>query len=197
MSDRNSLNSFPALFLDRDGVLVEDVPYNGNPQKVVLRQGVCDVIRAAKKQGYWIVMVSNQSGIGRGKITVKDFFQVHQEMCLQLARQDCYLDHWEIATYIEGCDPSLPWSSSNLRKPECGMFINAKAHLNIDFSRSILIGDSASDLLAGSKAHVSKLFLIDDGNKNRFVDEQKKLAELNYNWEAVTDFSSILSFLNK
>jgi D-glycero-D-manno-heptose 1,7-bisphosphate phosphatase len=135
----------PAVFVDRDGTLMEDVPYIRDPASVRLFPGVPEALRRLRDAGFRIVMVTNQSGIGRGWSTMEDFARV-QDSFFNLAGQDLF-----DAVYM--C-PDGPDQPSERRKPAPGMVFEAARDLSLDLNRSWLIGDKPSDIECGVNAGV-------------------------------------------
>ncbi len=142
----------PALFLDRDGTLIADVGYPKDPEQVALVDGAADVLRELQVH-YSLVVVSNQSGIGRGMIDEREAAAVHARFVAEFARR---------GVHFSGCYycPHMPGAGCECRKPAPGMLLEAAEELLLDLSRSIMIGDKASDLEAGRAAgcaHVVRL----------------------------------------
>jgi D-glycero-D-manno-heptose 1,7-bisphosphate phosphatase len=140
-----------AIFLDRDGTLMKDVGYCSRPAEVELLQGVSDSLPKLKNAGFKLVIVTNQSGIGRGFFTEEDFWAVQQELEKQLGAS--VID----ATYF--C-PDAPRQGSERRKPSPGMLLEAATDLDIDLGQSYMVGDKASDAEAGIRAGVRATILF-------------------------------------
>jgi D,D-heptose 1,7-bisphosphate phosphatase len=160
----------PAIFLDRDGTLMTDVAYCGDPARVAVFPGAPAVLARLKARGYLLVLVTNQSGIGRGYFTEADFASVQAEFFRQLGP--------DLIDAAYHC-PESPDAATARRKPGAGMIFEAAAEHAIDLGRSFLIGDGAVDLdcrragLAGvvlvrtgkdpaATAHCQPDFLADD-----------------------------------
>jgi histidinol-phosphate phosphatase family protein len=127
----------PAVFLDRDGTIMHDADYCSRPDQVRVFDGTIEALHQLKKAGYKIIVITNQSGIGRGFFTEKDYRAVEAEVSRQLG--DDLID----ATYF--C-PDAPGQPSNCRKPAPGMVLQATREHDIDLSRSFLIGDKEIDV---------------------------------------------------
>jgi D-glycero-D-manno-heptose 1,7-bisphosphate phosphatase len=139
-----------AVFLDRDGTLMRDVGYCSNPAEVELLEGVMDSLPALKKAGFSLVIITNQSGIGRGYFKESDFWEVQNELQRQIGP-----DLIE-ATYF--C-PDLPDSASERRKPKPGMILEAARDLGLDLSASYMVGDKMLDVQAGLSAGARAILL--------------------------------------
>jgi len=135
--------SAPAVFFDRDGTLMEEVHYCGEPGLVRVYAGVPEALRNLKAAGYRTFIVSNQSGIGRGYITEAEYRAVEAELLRQIG--EGLID----ASYF--C-PDPPGTPSSRRKPEPGMLLEAAAEYGIDLARSYMIGDKADDVECGRRA---------------------------------------------
>jgi D-glycero-D-manno-heptose 1,7-bisphosphate phosphatase len=132
-----------AVFFDRDGTLMEEVEYCCDPAKVKVISGVPEAIGELKSAGYLAIIVSNQSGIGRGLFTEAQYAAVQQELLRQIGA------HRIGASYF--C-PDAPGVPSLRRKPEPGMVLEAAAEFQIDLAASFLVGDKASDIECGRRA---------------------------------------------
>lgn len=135
----------PALFLDRDGVVIEDKHHLRNPKEVELCPGVQKLLSHAKQSGWPVVLITNQSGIARGFFSWHTYEAVTQRL-LELLGDASPLT----AIYANGHGPDA--APNSWRKPSPGMLLAAAAELNLNLTRSILVGDRLSDLQAGEKA---------------------------------------------
>jgi histidinol-phosphate phosphatase family protein len=127
----------PAVFIDRDGTIMEDCVYCSSPKDVKIFPRVPEALKRLKSNGFKLIIITNQSGIGRGLFTVKQYRAVHAELLRQLGHG---LIH---ATYF--C-PDVPGQHSTHRKPAPGMVLDATREHQIDVSRSFLIGDAEIDV---------------------------------------------------
>jgi D-glycero-D-manno-heptose 1,7-bisphosphate phosphatase len=142
----------PALFLDRDGVVVEEVNYLSKPEDVRLVAGAATAIHAANRRRIPAVLVTNQAGIGRGYYGWDAFAAVQAEIVARLGRADAYVD----AVYAcpHHADGIELWRHPNhpARKPNPGMLLRAERALRLDMRASWLVGDRAGDLEAARRA---------------------------------------------
>jgi len=143
----------PAAFLDRDGTLMRDVDYCGDPARVEVFPEAGPALRRLKEKGYKLIIITNQSGIGRGYFTEDDYRAVEAEFVRQLG--DGLID----ASYY--C-PDLPTSTSIRRKPGPGMIFEAQRDHRLDLRRSFFVGDKASDIGCGQNASV-RTILVETG----------------------------------
>ncbi|MCH7883618.1 MAG: HAD-IIIA family hydrolase [Planctomycetes bacterium] len=146
--------SQPAVFLDRDGTIIDDVGYLNDPEKVRLLPGAADAIRRMRSAGYRVVIISNQSGIARGMLDEPTLAQIQARLEELLDQDGASLDGVYYCPYLDGPDAVVEAyrRNSELRKPRPGMLFQAARELNLDLKRSWMIGDSTSDVAAGHRA---------------------------------------------
>jgi len=130
----------PAVFLDRDGTLIRDRNYLKDPRHLHFYKGVFTALRQLREAGYRLVMVTNQSGIGRGFFRQADLEKVHLRFRHILRGQKIRLDG------IFVC-PHHPDQNCNCRKPQPALFLKAARQLAIDLKKSYFVGDKPSDVL--------------------------------------------------
>lgn len=129
----------PCVFFDRDGTLIEERNYLSDPSGVVLIPGAAEAIRLARSHGWLAVVLTNQSGVGRGYFTIEDVERVHRRLEELLAGEGAQLDG------IFVC-PHAPGEDCRCRKPRPGLVEQAWHALGIDVPRSWMIGDKADDV---------------------------------------------------
>jgi len=128
-----------AVFIDRDDTIAKDVPYCPSPDKLVLFDGVGESIRRLNDAGFLVIVVTNQSGVGRGYFTESKLSEIHDKMRSDLAEDGAKLD----AIYF--C-PHLPEEGCECRKPNIGMVLQAMMDFDIDLSSSFVVGDSEREM---------------------------------------------------
>jgi histidinol-phosphate phosphatase family protein len=141
-----------ALFLDRDGTLMVDTGYVRDPAHVELLPGVAAALGEARSLGFELVVVSNQSGVARGLISMPELAAVQQRLEELLAREAVTLD--DVRFCLHG-----PADGCACRKPAPGLLRDAAAARGIDLSRSVMVGDRDSDVLAGRVAGCTTILL--------------------------------------
>ncbi|MGE3638852.1 MAG: HAD-IIIA family hydrolase [Pirellulales bacterium] len=140
-----------AVFLDRDGTIIEHVHHLTDPTKVRLLPGAADAIRRLQQNGYKCVVVTNQSVVGRGMLSMAGLHRIHDEMARQLAQSGIKLDGIYLCTLApKESDPTIVEHPD--RKPGPGMIFQAAEELSLNLSESWMVGDSISDVLAGHNA---------------------------------------------
>ena len=145
-----------ALFLDRDGVVCVDKHHVYKIEDCEFIDGIFDLCRNAKTQGHLLVVITNQAGIAKGLYTQKDYFQFRDHVHTEFEKQGCPIDaEYFCPFHSDGIPPFR--RRSFFRKPNPGMIFAAARDLNIDLSRSTLIGDKESDMEAGRMAGVGTL----------------------------------------
>jgi D-glycero-D-manno-heptose 1,7-bisphosphate phosphatase len=142
---RQPLKSSPAIFLDRDGTINEEILYLHDPEKFKLLPNAIEGIKKFSDMGYRIVIVSNQPGIGMGYFSEEDFYKVNREMLGHFSKENILVDK------IYFC-PHSKSEKCSCRKPEQALIKRAKEELNIDIQNSFFIGDKTSDMETGRRA---------------------------------------------
>lgn len=171
MSD-NKVNK--AIFLDRDGVINVDTGYVSNVDDFEFIAGVIEALIEAKKQGYLLVVITNQSGIARGYFSEEQFHTLTEWMDWSLADRGVDLDGIYYCPHHEEKGIGEYKVACKCRKPQAGMLFDAIDELDIDVKQSILIGDKVSDLKAGIAAGVKSNYLVRTGKE--ITDEGSALA---------------------
>jgi histidinol-phosphate phosphatase family protein len=138
----------PAVFLDRDGTVIRDASYPRDPGEVSLLPGAVEALSTIAASGFRIVVVSNQSGIGRGLVSPEEADAVHDRFAAVLQEAGVRIDG---AYYC----PHSPDDGCDCRKPAPGLLLRAAEELDIDLASSIMVGDKDSDLEAGRRAGCS------------------------------------------
>jgi D-glycero-D-manno-heptose 1,7-bisphosphate phosphatase len=178
--DSRSQGGEKAIFLDRDGTLMKDVGYCSKPDDVELLEGVGELLPKLKSAGFKLIIVTNQSGIGRGYFTEEDFWSVQHELEKQLGPG--VID----STYF--C-ADTPENESERRKPNPGMLLEASRALGIDLEQSYMVGDKPSDAQAGIRAGVRATILFGTNAATSAMESGAPLVAKN--------FSEVVQFILK
>ena len=163
---------FRAIFLDRDGVIIENKPeYVRRWSEVEILPGVIQAL--AHPRDYKVVVVTNQSAVGRGLMTLDRAKEINKQLVTEIQRRNGQID----AVYM--C-PHAPEAQCGCRKPNPGMLLQAARELSLDLSQSWMIGDAWSDLLAGQAAGVRKVALVKTGRGNQQLLQSRPASLVNY-----------------
>ena len=134
----------PAVFIDRDGTLIQERRYLADPTGVEMIAGVMDAVRALKDGGFAVVVVTNQSGIARGLYTLEDYEAVAARVAEVLRENGASVD----GVYFCPHHPEVT-GDCDCRKPGTGMYQAAAEELDLDLARSYYVGDKVTDVLPG------------------------------------------------
>lgn len=143
-----------AAFVDRDGTIIHDTGYPRNPEIISLLPGAVEGIRELQQLGFLIVIVSNQSGVGRGWISESAAVAVHHRTKMMVESKGVKIDEWAYCFHT-------PDDRCNCRKPNPGMLLEVARRLDIDLASSVAIGDSDRDISAGTAAGCGHTFKLD------------------------------------
>ncbi len=147
-----------AVFLDRDGVLTrERVDYVKTPEELETLPGIYEPLRKIREKGFRIVLITNQSVVGRGSATHEGLAEIHEKLRQELRQHGCHLD----AVYY--C-PHVPEDHCSCRKPEPGMILKAAKELGIDPTQSWVIGDKEIDMEAARRAGCRGIKVLTNGD---------------------------------
>lgn len=151
----------PAVFLDRDGTINEDTGYIDSPERLALIDGAASAIKKLNSKGFKVIVITNQSGVGRGYFSKEAADAVNKELEEVLKKQGVHLDG------IYYC-PHHPDDNCECRKPKIGLLEKAKKDLDIDFKKSYIVGDKVSDVeLAHNIGCKDILVLTGEGMKHK------------------------------
>ena len=145
-----------AVFLDRDGTIIEDRDYLKRVEDVVIFPGAALALKQLQDAGFLLFIVSNQSGIGRGYFTLDDVEKVNGYIATELAKSGVKFEKIYFA-------PEAPEQPSRGRKPSPQFLFDARDEFGVDLSRSYMIGDKLIDLESGWNAGVKKSLLVRTG----------------------------------
>jgi histidinol-phosphate phosphatase family protein len=154
------------VFIDRDGTIIEDKDFIKSPDEIEFIPGSIEALRILKKMGYKIIVISNQSGIGRGILTEKMVKEVNDSFIRQLREKGTSID----ALYY--C-PHHPEDGCNCRKPETGMIRRAVAEHKLYLKEAVVIGDKLSDIEMGRRIGAKSILVLTGYGKK----EREKLQD--------------------
>jgi len=152
----------PAVFLDRDGTLIESVHYLNKKEQVRILEGVPQALKALREAGYLLILVTNQAAIGKSKLSVDGLIEVQEHFDELLLNENVSIDAWYFCPEVRlGNDREAIEHPD--RKPGPGMLLKAAKEYKIDLSQSWMVGDMVSDTLAGKNAGVLGTILVKTG----------------------------------
>jgi len=166
-----------ALFLDKDGTLLEDVPYNVDPSRMVFMDGGVEGLRSVQAAGYRLVVVSNQSGVARGLFSIDALDGMERGLRALLARHRIRIDgfYW-CPHHPDGV--VRPYAGDCLcRKPRPGLILQAASELNLDLAESWMVGDILDDVEAGHTAGC-RAILVNNGHETEWVLGPRRVPDV-------------------
>ncbi len=176
-----------AVLLDRDGVINVDRGYVHHPKKFEFIDGIFEVARAAHSSGYKLIVITNQSGIGRGYYSEQQFHQLTAWMCNEFLHAGAPIEKVYFSPFHPTAGLGAYRKDDISRKPRPGMIYQAQREINLDLGSSILIGDKVSDIEAGFAAGVGLNILF----------SQKQPSELSgLTYQVITTLREALPFIN-
>ena len=161
-----------AVFLDRDGVINLDPSYINDPADMIIYPFAAEAIRNFNKLNLKVIVVTNQSGIARGMITIGQLQDIHQKMIDDLAKEDAYIDKIYFSPYHK--DGKIePYNIQHEdRKPDIGLFKKACKEFQLDPPTSFMIGDRKSDMIFAHRAHLIPILVLTGDGKNDYIDNK-------------------------
>jgi D-glycero-D-manno-heptose 1,7-bisphosphate phosphatase len=182
-------NGIPAVFLDKDGTLIHNVPYNVDPARVELLPRVADGLRRLQDAGFRLIVVSNQPGVALGRFPASALAQVEARIDELLAPFDVILTAYQWCLHHPAGSRAAGAAPCACRKPRPGMLIDAAARHGIALERSWMVGDILDDVEAGTRAGC-RTILVDRGNETRW-----RAGKLRQPQFIVYDFTDAVSFI--
>jgi D,D-heptose 1,7-bisphosphate phosphatase len=156
-----------AVFLDKDGTLVDNVPYNIEPRRITLCSGAGAALRLLSRLDYRLFVVTNQDGIARGHFPEQAMDRVHNRLSDLLFRESLTLDGFYYCPHHPDASVKTYAIACNCRKPMPGMLLRAANEHGITLADSWMVGDILHDVEAGNRAGCRTL-LIDNGNETEW-----------------------------
>lgn len=152
-----------AVFIDKDGTLVRNIPYNTNPQLVEFMPMAFETLRALQRAGYLLFLVTNQAGLAKKRFSAEQLDRLYDFLRQELENEDIHLA--KIYTCVHSGDEQPP---CECRKPLPGMLLRAAKEFDVDLTRSYMIGDILHDVEAGKRAGCAGV-LMDVGNETEWA----------------------------
>ena len=177
----NKKNPRPAIFLDRDGTINEEVNLLNKPEQLKLIEGAAEAIRLINQSDYLAIIVTNQPVIARNLCSIEELEYIHASLETLLGKERAYVN----AIYYCPHHPDKGYPEERpeykidceCRKPKTGMFLQAAKDWNIDLSNSYMIGDSDRDLQAGLNAKLKDSIKIETNKANALLEAVRKIIK--------------------
>lgn len=150
----------PAVFLDRDGTINEQMGYINHESRFHLLSGAAEAIRKLNRAGIPVVVVTNQSGLARGYFPESLLDKVHETMEKELAEKGAHVDAIYICPHHPEAGREELRANCNCRKPKKGLFVRAAEDMGLDLSRSYVVGDRWSDLVAAENCGAAGILVL-------------------------------------
>ncbi len=163
-----------AIFLDKDGTLIQDVPYNVNPKKIFFLPAVIDGLHRLQKLGYALIVISNQSGIAKGIFTVNEFNKVKNKIIHLLNSYSIQLAGFYICPHHPEGKIKKYAKECHCRKPHTGLIERAVEELQINLQHSWFIGDILHDIEVGNSSNC-RTILLANSNETEWKIEKNSI----------------------
>jgi D-glycero-D-manno-heptose 1,7-bisphosphate phosphatase len=173
MLKRKKITKRPAVFLDRDGTLIADAEYLSQPSQIKLFSNTAEALKLLRKAGFYLFVVSNQSGVARGYFPESMVRKVHQKLQQMLKSKGARIDAFFYCPHYPAGKVKVLSRVCDCRKPRAGMIKQAARKYPIDLKRSYVVGDKMDDLLLARKAKLSGGLLVRTGNGRKNEKELK------------------------
>lgn len=167
----------PAVFLDRDGTLIRDADYLSDPGQIRIYRGVPQALKRLKKAGYFLFVVTNQSGVARGYFSEAAVARVHRALQAKLRAQGAGVDGFYYCPHYPGAPLKAYAKNCSCRKPKSGLVRRASRDFAVDLKNSYMIGDKLDDLGLAKAARLAGGILVRTGKGRRAERELKKLKD--------------------
>lgn len=183
-----------AIFLDRDGTVNEEVDYLLKKEDIKIFEGTIEALEIFKNLGFLNIIITNQSAIARGFLTIPELELIHGEFLALLRKDDKKLidDIFYSPYHIDGVVQEYKMNHND-RKPGTGMIEKAKVRYEIDISESFLIGDSFSDVKCGFDAGLKTILVLTGYGKSAFKECRKHNLDLFYIADNLLDAAKFIS----
>ncbi len=162
-----------AIFIDKDGTLIPDIPYNVNPGLIVMEEHAIEGLKKLSGENFLYIVITNQAGIAHGYFTEEELAAVESHISQLMMAEDLQLDGFYFCPHFPGACVTRYDATCNCRKPMPGMLLKAAEDFNIDLSASWMIGDILNDVEAGNRAGCRSI-LINNGNETEWLMDNDK-----------------------
>lgn len=174
----NQGQSTPALFLDRDGIINKDIGYLNELNKLEFVEGIFELCKYFKSMNYKLIIVTNQSGVGRGIFPLERYYEIMEAITSKFSEHNIEFD-LILASTLNPESKIISNFESYRRKPNPGLILDASEIMNIDLKNSILVGDKLTDIIAGRNAGIRMLYLLTNEKLDLEGDELFNCDKIN------------------
>lgn len=190
----NRYSKHKAVFLDKDGTLIPDVPYNVNPDLITIDEATIDALRLLKDEGFLLLLITNQSGVARGYFEEDALKGVWQKIQALLQPHGLAMDAFYFCPHHPDGNVEQYKLECDCRKPLPGLLLKAASEWEIDVNKSWMIGDILNDVEAGHRAGCSSI-LIDNGGETEWV--QSSLRTPDYTCKTLSEAARLIETVEK
>lgn len=162
-----------AIFIDKDGTLIPDIPYNVNPSLITLANTAIPALKLLQKQNYLLIVISNQSGVARGYFKEEALQNVSDAISNLLGKEGIRIDGFYYCPHHKDGTVKEYTIDCDCRKPKPGLLLKAIKDFDIDAQQSWMIGDILNDVEAG-KAAGCRTVLLKNGNETEWLMNEKR-----------------------
>jgi D-glycero-D-manno-heptose 1,7-bisphosphate phosphatase len=149
-----------AVFLDRDGVINEEVNYLSSPESLKLLPGAAQAIRQLNGRRIPVIVVSNQAGIARGRFSEEQVQKIHDRLSALLSGEGAHIDRYYYCPHHPTAGIGPYRMDCECRKPKPGLLLKAGSEMRLDLEQSYLVGDNVTDVEAGIRAGVRSILVL-------------------------------------
>ncbi len=173
----NADRTYPAVFLDRDGTINEEMGYINHPSRFRLLPNVAGAIKRLNEAGFKVIVVTNQSGVARGYFTESLLEQVVGRMKTLLARKGAYIDKFYYCPHHPDAIVPEYQKDCPCRKPKTGMVDKAVSDFSIDVNRSYCVGDRIKDVYFGHQAGLTSILVLTGYGRGEYEYQRRSWKE--------------------
>jgi len=162
----------PGVFIDRDGTLIEEVNFLHRPEQVKLTANIISAIKSANSKNIPVIVISNQSGVGRGLFTEKDVNDVHNHIQTILNNENCFISGFYFCPHHIGSQNPIYNQKCDCRKPGSKSFLDASQNFDINLKKSVMIGDKMLDLHSATNLEMQPVLVETGYGKETFLSNE-------------------------
>ncbi len=167
-----------AVFLDRDGTINEEMGYINHITRFNIFPFTFEALKLLKKCGFKLVVITNQAGLARGYFKEDVLAEVHQKLEEEARAAGAQIDKIYFCPHLPGAPVKKYDVECNCRKPKTGMLERAREELNIDLSRSVMIGDRYKDVMFGKKMGLKTVMVLTGYGKGEYTYQKNNWKEM-------------------